>query len=189
MQSQSASPSSWTDGANLRFGIRAGAVALGMFLLVTGIFGVIGKHYRLSFDVQQHQCLPWTAFLVSLKRPDTLRRGDVVAYFPNGQMRHGFDKWIAAAPTPYGRFGVKMVGAVPGDLLEIRADVSYVNGHETGKLDLVTRLGRSPGGFDRVERISPGHYLLVGTEPRSYDGRYWGVVSHDQIIGKAIPLW
>jgi conjugal transfer pilin signal peptidase TrbI len=43
--------------------------------------------------------------------------------------------------------------------------------------------------FERKPTIVPnGYVLLMGTEPRSYDGRYWGFAPQKMVIDRAIPI-
>jgi len=172
-----------------RWALKALTFCAIVFFLSGVLATAIGERWRLAIDAQKHQCLPYTTYIVSVGRPEEMRRGDVMAYFPRGRMGHGFDKWIDARNSTYGRFAVKEIGAVPGDILEIRQDVAYVNNHKIGKMDLVAKLGKQPGYFDRVERVPVGQYLMIGTEPRSYDGRYWGFIKYGDFVGKAYPIW
>lgn len=172
-----------------RFALKAVVFGTIAFFLSGALITAVGERWRLAIDTQRRQCLPWTTYIVSVGRPAEIRRGDVMAYFPGGRMGHGFDEWIDARNDAYGRFAVKIVGAVPGDELVIKQDVAYVNGREIGKMDLVAKLGKKPGGFDREERVPDGQYLMIGTEPRSYDGRYWGFIERKDVIGRARPIW
>jgi len=37
-------------------------------------------------------------------------------------------------------------------------------------------------------KIPEGYYFVVGTHPRSYDSRYFGLISKKEIISKIEPL-
>lgn len=143
------------------------------------IINAIALKYRLGVDIQKHQCLPWVIYVIELGNPKGhIQRGEYLAFSTKNKMGHGFD----------GQVIVKLVGAVPGDRLTIKNDTAYVNGILIGGMDLVRRLGKSPNGFDRDVVVPQGNYLLLGTQPKSYDGRYWGFVEDAEIIGKVHPV-
>jgi conjugal transfer pilin signal peptidase TrbI len=106
------------------------------------------------------------------------QRGDIVTFITRGEMGHGFD----------GELVTKMVGGLPGDVILVKDDVLYINGKKIGELDLVEKLGKSRGAFDRSETVPSGFLFVIGTEPRSYDGRYWGFLPKRELVGKAYPL-
>jgi conjugal transfer pilin signal peptidase TrbI len=56
-------------------------------------------------------------------------------------------------------------------------------------LDLLAKLQKPSGYFDRRVVIPQGHYLFIGTLPRAYDGRYWGFVPYRDIVASARALW
>ena len=37
--------------------------------------------------------------------------------------------------------------------------------------------------------LGPDEVLLLGAAPRSFDGRYFGVTSRRDILGRAVLLW
>lgn len=167
--------------ARAKFALKATGLMTVLFLAGTLSISALGAYYRIGVDVQQQQCLPWKWYLITVGKPDEIRRGDIlVAVMKQGRMGHGFD----------GQAITKMVFALPGDLFEVKNDLAYVNGRQVGrKMDLIEKLGKQPGGFDRKEIVPTGQVLMLGTEPRSFDGRYWGFVPENEIVAKATPIW
>ena len=163
----------------VRVGIQALLIIATAFPLAGWATSAISRHYTLGLDLQKRSCLPWAAYLIHHEPPDTIRRGDILGFYPRGKM----------GPTFEGKLVVKLIGGVPGDELLVKEDVFYVNGRRIGPLDLLGRLGKTPGHFDRRVTVPDGSFLFIGTLPRSYDGRYWGFVPRRDIVASARPLW
>lgn len=65
-----------------------------------------------------------------------------------------------------------------------------VDGVEVGAALERDRLGRSLPVWQGCRRIATGEVFLMNWQVRdSLDGRYFGLTSTDQIIGRAVPLW
>jgi signal peptidase I len=95
------------------------------------------------------------------------QRGDVVVFhFPRDPSRD---------------FVKRVIGA-PGDEVEIRRGVVYVNGEELEEPYL-----EAHDLSDMVPlSLQPGEYFVLGdNRPSSNDSRSWGVVPQDLILGKA----
>jgi len=142
-------------------------------------------HYRIVYDsIKGANCLPYSVFIVDLKN-QTIRRGDYLA-FVSRQMKPFYTDG-----TPV----VKFVAGVPGDHVEVNAEGVRVNGQRRGALlhlqegERLWRMGRRLADVERDEVIPAGRVWMMGTHPRSYDSRYWGYISNEQVIGRAIPLW
>jgi conjugal transfer pilin signal peptidase TrbI len=134
--------------------------------------------YRLGIDGQKVRCLPWSVFLVKQQLPESIRAGDLIQ-FRAGQVGHGFD----------GLVFVKMVAAVPGDQVEIRGNQLFINGKLREQLWLLKALQQKPGDLDITYVVPKGEYLMLGTTRESFDGRYWGTVKQEQLLGSARPLF
>lgn len=129
------------------------------------------------------------------------KRGDVMVFIPPHE------------PNYY----IKRVIGLPGDLVQYRDKVIYINGEALPQSDaqLIEERGilhsqEEIGGirhdiyteaserFQRVYDFMPpegivvpeGHYFMMGdNRDNSSDSRYWGPVSEQSIVGKAVAVW
>ncbi|MBK4737831.1 S26 family signal peptidase [Noviherbaspirillum pedocola] len=170
----------WEDAGNRRFARRAILWAALAFAFLYPLLSMATHDIRVGIDMQEVRCLPWRVYLMKLGRPQSFDKGAFVAFKPrNGLMGPAFE----------GRLVGKMIAGVPGDVLEVKQDVAYVNGKRVGDLILLPKLHAKPGAFDRREVVPAGKLLVLGTEPRSYDGRYWGFLDQSAVIGTVKPLF
>lgn len=161
-----------------RGGLLAFNAAMYVFLLWIAAVNIGGFPYRLGIDGQKVRCLPWSVFIVKSEVPSAIKPGDLVQY-RTGKVGHGFDGLVA----------VKMVGAVPGDKVEIRNDFLFINGQARDRLWLIKSLQAKSGQFDRSFVVPSGEYVMLGTSRESFDSRYWGTVKQEQLLGTAIPIF
>ena len=170
----------WADQGKKKFAIRALLWTAISFAVLYPLLSMATHNIRIGVDLQEVRCLPWRVYLLELGRPEQMTKGGVVAFKPrNGLMGPKFE----------GRLVGKMIAGVPGDVLEVKHDVAYVNGKRVGELVLLPKLHAKPGSYDRREIVPAGKILVLGTEPRSYDGRYWGFLDQSAVIGTVKPLF
>ncbi len=162
--------------------------------LLIGDFILVNKYdYGIRLPVLNN-------LLISNKTPE---RGDIVVF------RYPEDPSI-----PF----IKRVVGIPGDQVEYRNKVIYINGIEqvqTSKGDykgvgagvtadgdlwlsetfednaheiLVTGSSRSGSGFEVT--VPEGNYFVLGdNRDNSRDSRYWGFVPDENLIGRAFYIW
>ena len=102
-----------------------------------------------------------------------VRRGDVIVF-----------KFPEEPETDY----IKRVIGVPGDKLEIRRGIVFVNGQrmEDPYVKEAYRLNDNYPEFT----VPEGRYWVMGDHrDRSSDSRVWGYVSRDLIKGRALLIW
>lgn len=86
---------------------------------------------------------------------------------------------------------IKRVIGVPGDKIKISGKTVYRNGEEL-KPDYVKFDDSVPADPTIEEEfiVPKDNYLVMGdNRDNSYDGRYWGFVKRDKIIGKAFMIY
>ena len=105
------------------------------------------------------------------------QRGDIVLFSPTEklQQQNFHDTFIKRA-----------IG-LPGEKVEIKAGRVYIN----DKLLRENYIGDTKGEDWGPVIVPPNSYLVLGDNRQdSYDGRYWGFVPRDRIIGKAfVRFW
>jgi len=85
---------------------------------------------------------------------------------------------------------IKKVGCASGDML-VHNDQGefYCNGCFVGKALETDSLKRPLPQFQFSGVVPKESYFMIGTNPRSYDSRYFGFIAAEKILYKALPLW
>jgi len=95
---------------------------------------------------------------------------------------------VFRAPLPGTPDYIKRLIGLPGDQLEIRQGVVYVNGKELKE----PYRADPPNPTDNYGPVTvpAGEYFMMGdNRDDSYDSRYWGFVPRDNIIGTPIVVY
>ena len=113
------------------------------------------------------------------------QRGDIVVFeFPEDRDKSFWKR----------RDFIKRINGLPGDTVEIRDKKVFVNGQPFVVPEEIYKDGTLlPGGRDNMPpvKVPAGHYFMMGdNRDRSYDSRFWGFVSYEEIKGLAfIKYW
>ena len=170
----------WADKGRRTFAGKTVAGTALAFSVFNPLLSMATHDVRIGIDMQEVRCLPWRVYLLKLGRPTEFTRGAYVAFKPrNGLMGPKFE----------GRLVGKMIAGLPGDELVVSHDEAAVNGRPVGRLVLLPKLAAKPGSYDRRVTVPEGKILVLGTDPRSYDGRYWGFLDQNDVIGSVRPLF
>lgn len=162
------------------FAVKAVLLSAALFLMLHLFISVTVVKYRIGLDLQASFCLPWRVYLVELDPdPRPYQRGDLVVFHAPPEMGERFE----------GKVIVKQVAGVAGDRVHVQHDVPWLNGQRLRALDLLGRLNRSSGAFDRVEKVRAGELFVIGTEPRANDSRYWGNLKEEHVFARATPIF
>ncbi|HIF9538236.1 TPA: signal peptidase I [Photobacterium damselae] len=142
-------------------------------------FKVLISNVNLYIDTQKEKCLPYT-YYIFIKGVSENKRGRIYSFkskniplFEDGS-----------------NFG-KLLLAKEGDLITINKDGLFVNDHLISKESLVhaTKLKKEASSFYTSYTIPKGKLFMYGTEPKSYDSRYYGLIDSKSLTGRLIPLW
>jgi signal peptidase I len=115
-------------------------------------------------------------------------RGDIVVFLPPKEIQN----------NPEREAFIKRVIGLPGEKVELREGKVYINNKPLQEdvylsssvrtfVEACNSSGSQPPFLAKPETIPPNFYLMLGdNRGSSYDGRCWGVVPRDNIIGRAI---
>lgn len=139
-----------------------------------------GRGWALAVDVQKYyRCLPFKWYAINKGfEPEFLARGALVQF---------------QSPDHVERFTgefelVKIVVALPGDEWRVAEGRVFVNGNPWGEMHLTVALGLEEEEVEGRWVVPAEHVLVMGTNPSSYDSRYWGPLPVKNITGRAYAL-
>jgi conjugal transfer pilin signal peptidase TrbI len=142
-------------------------------LFNVGIIYALTTNYKLLINTSYS--LDNFAFIVK-KNALPQQAGEYIAFnAPSNQL---YDK-------PF----VKIVAGIPGDRLEVRNRVFYINGKEICRAKEYSKTGM-PLEIGPTGVLPPGSYFVYSPNKDSYDSRYKNVgwVKSRDIIGIATPI-
>ena len=85
---------------------------------------------------------------------------------------------------------LKKVGCSSGEMLLVNTKKTFFCGsRKLGTALEVDSKGRSLPFFEFTGVVPENSYFMVGTNPRSFDSRYFGFIHADEILYKALPIW
>ena len=160
-----------------RFIVKSGVVLV--LIITAGL--AFADRYRIGIDRQLVKCIPgYTFYLIDTK--DTELKRDAIYSFSAEGLEPVYED---------GTLMVKYLRGKPGDHVEISKEKNvYVNGEYHGYgLKHAEKLGQPEEAFFGEATLGEDSYWFMGTSSESFDSRYWGTVKHDQIIGRAYPLF
>ena len=135
---------------------------------------LIGDYIMVNRYVFSPANSAWEKALLPVR---DVRRGDVIVF-----------KFPEEPEIDY----IKRVIGLPGDTIEIRRGIVYVNGQHVDDpyVKDAYRLGDQAGDDRAPFAVPGGHYWVMGDHRnRSSDSRVWGFVSRDLIKGRALLVW
>jgi signal peptidase I len=109
---------------------------------------------------------------------------------------HRGDVCVFVFPEDRSKDFIKRVVAIPGDTVEVKAGMLYVNGnlapdkYAQFEVPQADRAQSSPRDYFGPLKLPAGEFFMMGdNRDRSYDSRFWGPVSRDAIEGRAMFIY
>jgi len=85
---------------------------------------------------------------------------------------------------------IKIVGCLPGNRLSVDDGRRFTcDGNFLGQALEADSTGTPLPRFSFNGIVPAGKLLMVGSHPRSYDGKYFGFIDAHTILHQALPLW
>lgn len=118
--------------------------------------------------------------------PKHLHRNDIVIFYPPSSIllfmhQHHLvpkDGWV-----------MKYILGVPGDFVCKKQGYVWINQYKIARVQQYYQPGRKLPNTPFCRRLGTQEYLLMSTKVvHSFDGRYFGPVKKQHIIGEMIPL-
>lgn len=141
------------------------------------VFPFVYEKAPVRIDFSMESSLPYSAWITT-------------ANFDNNQDRYVmFTPPVKNVYTIKAKHLIKNVSCREGDLLNVIGRDYYCNGEKIATALPTDHRGHKVENFIFNGVIPSGNYFVTGTHPRSYDSRYFGFVSTENIERGASPLW
>ncbi len=137
-------------------------------------------NYVLGVDEQIVKCIPGVDYVIGDLDDREIERDGVFIVESRG-IEPLFED---------GTLLVKFLRGLPGDTVKVSEAGVFINGNKVADAGLpnAQKLGQEPEAFYGEKVLGPDEYWILGTTPQSFDSRYWGSVSYEQIKARAYPL-
>ncbi len=186
--------------------IKNAEVLLIVAVFIAMSFKLISVRYGFYVVREDHMCLPYK-YLYVKKGVMPENYGELISFKSSGIQN--FADGITFT---------KIITGLPGDrikrqnyseeerqkhTLHIEKNGEPVTLRLQGRVHLHRKGERDPVTYDVIEKdslgrslpmieemvIPEGKYFVTGTEDRTFDSRYWGLINEQQVIGQAFPFY
>lgn len=160
---------------------------LEVFKLIRDIIFVWAVFMLLLVFVAQPVVVEGTSMLPTLHEGERLVVNKLIYYkiqgFSWGHIERG-DVVVFWYPRDPDKSYVKRVIGLPGDTVELRNGVVFVNGQPMHEFYLDSNYNQA-GGNLQAKKVDEHYYFVMGdNRDNSSDSRYWGLVPEKYIYGK-----
>jgi signal peptidase I len=149
---------------------------------IRDVFFVVGTAIMIVIFLYQPVKVEGTSMLPELKDQERIFVNKFVYRFEKISRRDIVVFWYPRDPS---KSFIKRIIGLPGDTVEIRSGMVYVNGEPLDEPYLVPEFADKRTMNPRY--VDPGYYFVMGDDRKySSDSRVWGLVPEKYIYGKAV---
>lgn len=145
-------------------------------VIIIAAWAYVADRYRFGVDNQDITCLPGRHYLIDRYDRTPPEKGKIYAFYSKSIPPYYTENTIM----------VKILIGLPGDKVKIENDTVFINDEPVAKgLVHAKALGKSNRDFWGKGTLGPNQYWFIGTNPRSFDSRYWGSIGWERVLGRA----
>jgi signal peptidase I len=149
---------------------------------IRDVFFVVGTAILIVIFLYQPVKVEGTSMLPELKDQERIFVNKFVYRFEKISRRDIVVFWY---PRDYTKSFIKRIIGLPGDTIEIRSGIVYVNGEPLNEPYILPEYMDKRSMDPRTVDI--GYYFVMGDDRKySSDSRVWGLVPEKYIYGKAV---
>ena len=149
---------------------------------IRDVFFVVGTAIMIVIFLYQPVKVEGTSMLPELKDQERIFVNKFVYRFGKISRRDIVVFWYPRDPS---KSFIKRIIGLPGDTIEIRKGVVYVNGESLDEPYILPKY-MDLGSMD-LRTVDYGYYFVMGDDRKfSSDSRVWGLVPEKYIYGKAV---
>jgi conjugal transfer pilin signal peptidase TrbI len=149
--------------------------------------GALGWWLPGRVNVVVSDSLSHRVFLI-FSAPAKIKIGDYLVFKYDNGHRY-LDRFILKSLSDHNML-TKQVGCTPGDTLTVDDERRFsCNGNPLGQALRTDSRGDVLPLFVFNGVVPQGRYFMIGSNPRSFDSKYFGFVKKNEIFYKAYPIW
>lgn len=146
------------------------------------VAGVFEPAFRLRYNASASAPLGW--YLRTPPRDFAVNRW-VFARLPRDAATMAAERHYLPKTVP----ALKRIAAVGGQIACAHDGALYIDGRRVARARTVDGAGRPLAPWQGCRQLRADELLLLNPNDTSFDGRYFGPISRDAVIGNALPVW
>lgn len=156
-----------------------------VFLVLAPLAVAVGMWLPGKIDVVVSGSLSHRIFFLG-KVPARIEGGEYMVFKYNHKVMNRFIKKALVRQDLL----TKRVACMPGQTLKVAPGrIFSCDGRPLGMALMTDSLGERLPVFDFNGLVPKGSYFMVGSNPRSFDSKYFGFVKKNEIVFRAYPIW